>query len=341
MRKLSESFIGDLENDNGLLHSILERVKQDHTLMLAIRSNYINIYYRGGNLVRIEEQKEGSYRFHFDENYNIAGEELPTLPTTAENKDDTAKWVNAFPHLEEVMDMYFAKHNKPEREFQQLIARSNNFSNMANASEYFISDIEFADTELGSRFDMLAIRWLANQRKSGSNCRAALIEMKYGDNALGGDAGLIKHLRDMDALISDNNRFAAILETMESQFNQLDQLGLLNFRHAKRGTEVKLDAKDKPEVIFVLANHNPRSTILASILNELDITQNAYSKRFDLKFFVASFAGYGLHADCMLDLTQFRELLSTFSARTASVVEQQCDRVGSNPLTPIMPTHRQ
>lgn len=318
MRKLSESFICDLENENGLLHSILERVKQDHTLMLAIRSNYINIYYRGGNLLRVEEKREGSYRLFFDENYNKAGKAIPVLPTVATNKDDARMWVHAFPHLKEVMDMYFADYNKPEREFQQLTARSNNFSNMANASEYFISDIEFADTELGSRFDMLAIRWLANQRKSGNNCRAALIEMKYGDNALGGDAGLIKHLRDMDALISDNNRFAAILETMESQFNQLDQLGLLNFRHYKRGTEVKLDAKDKPEVIFVLANHNPRSTILASILGKLDIIEYGHSKRFDLKFFVASFAGYGLHADCMLDLTQFRELLSIFSAQTAS-----------------------
>ena len=33
------------------------------------------------------------------------------------------------------------------------------------------------------------------------------------------------------------------------------------------------------------------------------------SSRFDLRFYAASFAGYGLHADCMLPLTQFRKLL--------------------------------
>jgi len=309
MRKLSESFIGDLENENGTLHSILERVKQDHTLMLAIRSNYINIYYRGGNLLKVEEQSRGSYRLFFDENHNKAGKAIPVLPTVATNKDDARMWVYAFPHLKEMMDMCFAKHNKPEREFQQLIARENNFSNFANASEYFISDIEFADTEQGARLDMLTIRWLAAQRKNGSNCRPALIEVKYGDNALGGAAGVIKHLRDMDALIADRNRYLSILETMESQFNQLDQLGLLNFNRCSNGTKVKLDAEDKPEVIFVLANHNPRSTKLAKILNGPDIIEYGDSKRFDLKFFVASFAGYGLHADCMLDLTQFLRLL--------------------------------
>lgn len=311
MRKLSDNFIDDLSNKNGLLHSILERVKQDHTLMLAIRSNYINIYYRGGNLLRIMEQRKGSYRLFFDKHYNKSGNAIPALPTVAENEDDAIKWVNAFPRLKEVMDMYFSNYNKPEREFQQLIARENNYSTLSNTSKYFISDIEFADAEIGARFDMLAIRWLANQRNNGSNCRTALVEMKYGDNALGGSAGVIKHLRDMDALISDNYRYAAILETMESQFNQLDQLGLLNFKRCSNGTKVKLGADDKPEVIFVLTNHNPRSTKLASILSEPDIIEYGHSTRFDLKFFVANFAGYGFHADCMLDLHQFRELLKS------------------------------
>ena len=51
-----------------------------------------------------------------------------------------------------------------------------------------MADIEHADSALGARFDMLAIRWLASRCKNGSNCQAALIEMKYGDDALGGSA---------------------------------------------------------------------------------------------------------------------------------------------------------
>ena len=212
------------------------------------------------------------------------------------------------------MDLYFSSNSKPEREFQQLVARENNFSTISNQSEYFVSDIEFADSGLGARFDMLAIRWLASQRKNGSNCRPALIEMKYADGALGGNAGLVKHLQDIDRLISDSNRYLALLSTMEAQFNQLDELGLLNFKRSSGGTKVKLDVNDKPEVIIILANHNPRSSKLTTILNNPEIDAYEKSPCFDLRFYVSSFAGYGLHADCMVTLTQFRELLKSKNA---------------------------
>jgi hypothetical protein len=99
---------------------------------------------------------------------------------------------------------------------------------------------------------------------------------------------------------------------MESQFNQLDELGLLRFKHSSNGTKVKLVANGKPEVIFILANHNPRSTKLSSILDHPEVVRYEQTQRFDLRFFVSSFAGYGLHADCMLTLTQFRKLLKGF-----------------------------
>ena len=190
-----------------------------------------------------------------------------------------------------------------------MVARENNYSTISNESEYFISDIEFADSELRARFDILAIRWGASHRKNGSFCRAALIEMKYGDGALGGNAGMIKHLQDMDALLRDRARYAELLLTMESQFNQLAQLGLLSFNQSKTGTKVKLDANDKPEVVFILANHNPRSTKLKTILGNPEIDLFDQSPYFDLKFYAASFAGYGLHTHCMLNLTEFRKLL--------------------------------
>lgn len=309
MRALSKRFINDLHNPNGLLRSLFERVRQDDTLMLAIRQDYINIYYRGGNLLKIQEQANGSYRSFFDKQYNKTKKVLPTFPTSIKNQADVESWVSTLPHLKEIMDLYFSSNSKPEREFQQLVARENNFSTISNESEYFVSDIEFADSDLGARFDMLAIRWLAHERKNGSNCRPALIEMKYGDSALGGSAGLVKHLHDIDCLISDRRRYSELLLTMEAQFNQLDELGLLNFNRSSKGTKVKLNVTDKPEVIMILANHNPRSSKLSAILNDQKIDQYDQSPNFDLRFHVANFAGYSLHADCMTCLTEFRDLL--------------------------------
>ena len=59
-----------------------------------------------------------------------------------------------------------------------------------------------------------------------------------------------------------------MLQTMETQFNQLDELKLLNFNKGVSKAKVKLDPENNPEVIFVLANHNPRSPKLRSILEQ-------------------------------------------------------------------------
>ncbi len=96
---------------------------------------------------------------------------------------------------------------------------------------------------------------------------------------------------------------------IENQFNQLDQLGLLKFNKSQRFTKISLDPNQKPEVIFLLANHNPRATGLKTILSTPEITAYSKSQHFDLRFFVASFAGYGLHEKCMLNLSEFRKLL--------------------------------
>jgi hypothetical protein len=307
MRKLSEQFMRNLVDSNGILHPILERVQKDHTLMLAIRENFINIYYRGGNILNIKEHSKGYYHASFDEQYNKSRISIPDSPTELNDQNDARDWAASFPIRKNIMDEYFSKYDKAEREFQQLIARENNNSSISNESEYFVSDIEV--TEPYARFDIMAIRWLATQRKKGSNCKVALIEMKYGDGALAGSAGLLKHLKDMEKLISDNNSYDRLLETMESQFNQLDELGLLNFNKGTSNAKVKLISSEKPEVIFILANHNPRSPKLKTILCDPEIDQYAQSELFDLRFYVASFAGYGLHAKCMHPLSEFLNLL--------------------------------
>jgi len=309
MRELCLTFMNELLNPEGMLNPILERVKKDHTLMLAIRDGYINIYYRGGNILKVQEHSQGFYQASFDDNYNKFGKDIPLSPATIKDKYDAEKWVASFPARKDIMDRYFSAYGKAEREFQQLVARENNYSSISNESEYFISDIEVTDPDPGARFDMMAIRWPTSKRKSGKHCRAALIEMKYGDGALGGNAGMLKHLNDMDAMVSNNERYANLLKTMEKQFNQLDQLGLLNFNKGTSEAKVELNPKDKPEVIFILANHNPRSSNLKKILDNPEIDAYSQSQRFDLKFYVASFSGYGLHAICMRDLAEFRKLL--------------------------------
>ncbi len=309
MRIISDCFIADLKNPDGILCPILKKIKRDKTLMLAIRENNINIYYRGGNILKLYETRNGGYKASFDEKYNIYKQNIPVSPIQISSQVDSNDWVNSFPMRKNIMDEYFSRYGKSEREFQQLVVRENNDSTISKESEYFITDIEQTTDEISARFDLAAIRWLSTQRKYGNRCKPVLMEMKYGDKAIEGDASISKHLKDLEAFISNGGLYSNFLKTTESQFNQLDDLGLLRFNKGISNARVILDEKEKPEVVFILANHNPRSTKLHSILKESEVDCYAKSELFDLRFFVASFAGYGLHADCMLTLEEFKKLL--------------------------------
>ncbi len=307
-RLLSNNFINDLKA--GLLAPILKRVKDDGTLMLAIREDYINIYYRGGNILRLTELKPGNaYNPFFDPKYNKTNKQLPNLPPRIQCQKDIDDCVSALPFLKEVMDLSFNKNGKPEKEFQQLVAKENNNSSISNETEYFISDIEFSETEIGARFDMLGIRWPAttSSRSSGQGCRPAFIEMKYGDNALKNGSGLISHLVDMQSLIKNKRKYNDLLSNNEKQFSQLNELGLIQ---CKATTSVSFDRSKPPEIIFLIANHNPRSSRLKQIIHNSKLYKFDQSEIADLRFFVSSFAGYSLHTDCMKNLQEFRELLN-------------------------------
>lgn len=62
-RGLSDNFMAALTG--GVLTPLLDRVKADRTLCLEIREDYLNIYYRGGSLMRISPA-DGGYSAFFD-----------------------------------------------------------------------------------------------------------------------------------------------------------------------------------------------------------------------------------------------------------------------------------
>src|ERR1035438_1231807 len=115
-----------------MLYPILDRVRNDHTLLLSIRKDYINIYYRGGNILRVEKVGASGYTSFFDTKYNKNAETTLDLPRNIGNHDDAKKWVDSFQSLKLIMDFYFSRICKSEREFQQLVARESNDSTSTN-----------------------------------------------------------------------------------------------------------------------------------------------------------------------------------------------------------------
>lgn len=303
MRGLSENFIRALEED-GLLNPLLERVKNDSTLCLEIRKNYINIYYRGGNIIRIKENK--SYLAFFDEKYckskKIGKINTPKiikdLPNKLISKSSINCWMEAIPSLKDAMDLWFGKNPKNERESQQLVVRENNLGRYARSTDYFICDIEYANAN--GRFDLIAVRWPSSGpgRKNNKNVGIAFIEMKYYDGALTEKAGLNEHLKDMNYFLSDQKRLVDLKQEMKNVFNQMRRIGLINNQK-----DIDQFNNDKPEYIFILANHDPVSSVLKKELDKLSVNY----PDLKLKFAASNFMGYGLYKENVVNLREFKE----------------------------------
>ena len=303
MRGLSNEFIATLNSSKGIgLKRVLDRVNSDSTLALEIRENYINIYYRGGNLLKIGE-KDGVYSAFFDTQYINTGRSY-TLPSTLAKVSDVAEWLDKIPLLKNEMDLWFGKNPKNEREFQQLLVRENNFKGAAKGTDYYISDIEYANTE--GRFDLIAVYWpsSSSERKDNKNVGLALIEMKYLDGALRGKAGIIEHIQDMKNYLDPaNNNLVLLKDEMKQVFNQKQALGLLDNQK-----QIEKFNDRKPEYIFVLTNHDPDSKILYDELQKVKAIANDLP--FDLKFATSNFMGYGLYKQNIYGLDDFIKLFS-------------------------------
>jgi len=296
MRGLSRTFESALKS--GFLKPVLKLVQGDSTLCLEIRKHYINIYYRGGNILKIVE-KGDVFNASFDRKYLIEDEtRVPKeVPSTLAMPNDVNVWMEAIPFLKHEMDLWFGKHPKDEREFQQLIVRENNFGNTAKSTDYFICDIEYAYDK--GRFDLIAVHWpsTAADRRKNTALGLAFIEMKYLDKAVSGKAGLPDHIKDITDFLEEKANLTNLKDEMKQVFNQKRELGLINNQ-----MPIESFSDDKPEYILVLANHDPDSSILKRELAKLPTCP--YTQ---VKFAVSSFMGYGLYQEHIYTLDNFKK----------------------------------
>ena len=300
-RALGEEMFNDFQK-GGPLHELLTYVQNDDTLDLEFRGEYTaNIYYRGGSLFRIDRSATG-YTLTFDTKYDEGMAANPSICVA----------VDHIPLYKHAMDVWFAKNRKYEREFQQVVVRENNrHGAISHATDYYIVDIEYAyndnvsDKKTQARFDMIAVKWLSksNERQNPSAPTLAIIEMKYGDGALGGSAGLKKHLEDFGTLVK-NGELDDFCADYSNVFNQKCALGLIP---GKEGARIKITQRDI-ELIFLIANHDPNKTGLAKIVAEIADVTMEYP--YPIRFAYASMMGYCLYADQMKSLEEMQEFLN-------------------------------
>jgi hypothetical protein len=307
-RSLNDKFLKDLLA--GELKELLSVVKKDSTIDLQFRGNSVDIYYRGGKILHlIQNNKE--YTFQIDESYFKNGDKILF--------SNLNEWINQLALIKQARDFHYTSDkNTAEREFQQLIIRTNNYERTSNSTDFFITDMEYdfnvktSKKEKG-QIDLIGIEWNTSQRsKNGLNTKFVFIEVKFGNNAVkGGKSGLNDHLNDIKEYLTKYPKdYQSLLKDTLKIFQQKRDLELYTFSKDGNSNEIT-KIEEKPTFLIILADYKNKKNNLYDLITQIDIKK--YKEYFDLRFAISSFMGYGLYSDCLLTHSEILEHIKSIS----------------------------
>ena len=325
-RGLSPEFMTALKS--GILSPILKAVQTDKDFILEIREDYINIYYKGGSILKLKHKKnKNEYSPTFDENYakNNPKHTKEVRKRLAINKittrDEAEEWANNIRFFKGIMDYdsSTSEKKKLEKSSQQMIVQENNFTKKSSttkkweSTDYFIIDFEYQcrafqyqgkGKSVRSRFDLVGLIWDIKDRNKPKDCRLAIIEVKYGDESLQGKSGLIDHLIKAEKFLDDKKREENFKKEMVTIFKQKRELGILNVDNPH---EVTIDTiANKIDFLIIIAGHDPGENSV--LMNELT-KMKPEIKKANVQFATSSFAGYALFKENIKDFQEFMKLL--------------------------------
>lgn len=224
--------------EDGKLGGLIEMVKKDDELVLQIREDYFNVYYKGGNMLKVSSENS----FQFDYNYYKCEIDLDTQEqrnkridkrrSVLESLKKTRDYKTFIDEMKKLMDKYWIwlyneKHRSlHEKDTQHALCISN-----TESTDYTIIDLEFQVStrkdctyhyepsslprhpgnyvcEKSPRFDIIAVR--------NSDRRLCVIELKNGLDALVGKSGIGDHADSFEGSIG-KNPLAELMFTKEME----------------------------------------------------------------------------------------------------------------------------
>ena len=290
-RSISDGLMEILKKD---YLKITEYVRVSPYLDMEMRGNCVMVYYRGGKILTIFEDKtmEGLVEEYYnkkDENTKLLVPQIDTI------EDYFAKAMH-------VIDMYeaYEKSRLGEKEIQQRVVYENNLSVNACKTDYFVADIEWADNDtLGGRADIIAFRWNHMEHKKRL-LQLTIIEVKQGEESIVTSvdnngkisAGLSKHYDDFEKLRQDKDGVKTLAEDMLIVLKQKMELrlvkGLEKLFKDSRGNKKTPEILPEVDFLFLLSNYHHYSD---NLKNEREKLPD------DARFISSSFMGYGLYKD--------------------------------------------
>jgi len=251
MRVLDRGFVSELTN-GGLFHPIVETVINDTTLDFEIRDGYINIYFKGNSILKLNEN--GTYEIH---KKFVKGTSLSRFVFLSPS--DVKNYLNNIPLIKYNVISVKSKRPTLEIEYEQLMIRSNNLNKNVN-SEIYLTDRQYTDNINNSRFDLSGFFWSRKNRKRNQTVPLIFIEVKYSLNPDISDIDkqIDKYYNAVKSNISDIATETKYLKNLKIE------LGLINQSKDRLDALKTLKISDKiqdAKFIIALIDYNPNSKL--------------------------------------------------------------------------------
>jgi len=285
MRKLSEEFLHELKS--GFLKDLTEKVRQDKDLNLDIREEYVNVYFKGHSLLKLNRIDSNRYRVEIHPQFT-GGIQIQDFV----DEETVSLFSSQIPRIKENIIEY--KKPSIEMEYEQMIIRANNYE-PRNNSEYYIVDRQYVAGKIG-RFDLTGFYWPRRGRHRGQTISPCLMEIKFAQN---------QDIRNVDEQINryylaicDNS--PQISEEIETIFHQKLDLGLFNQPQNRLSAMKTLKfARDikKFQIVLILVDYNPNSKLF-----DVDkLSRLSFAKQ--IRVFYTGFAMWGSRMEPLTIIT--------------------------------------
>lgn len=263
-RVLTPDFVNDLSCE--VLKPISDAVKSSNSeLILCFRNNYINVYYKGHNLFKIEKKGEHKYKVTFNLGHaryintkDYLRVELQTIwkqIKVPQGKDNNAYFYISealTPPIDEIISKYksyidnffasAAAHRvKPLHDYfkgadanvpKSLLEKERQqeiFTNYNKISKHESKgELVFYDMELSlpGKTSAGSPDCLAAKVEDGHVTGIVLVEVKSTESACEGKHGIAKHSCDYRAIIESDKEKENLYEAMKFALKAYDELGI-------------------------------------------------------------------------------------------------------------------
>lgn len=236
-------------------------VAEDESMLACIRNNAIGIYYNSDRvaMVRLKDNNLScEINSYYLSDYYTTGDRVQS-----ENKHVSPEYISS--NIDTIKNNS-TKRETPEKKAQQYLVHQNNSS---EESSWYCFDIEYRQTtskqrdepKFDGRFDILAV-------SKSSPHRIAIIELKYGDGAIGGKSGIVKHLKDFKNFSNSDSCKENLQREIPAILQNLKSIGY-NIPVEMDNSSFRYENKIEFYVICLYEDESPKGTVGGYLFNKI------------------------------------------------------------------------